>query len=162
MNRFTTLFIIGNVWSCALSADTLEGKVIPPYPDGLESKTGACVAHALGLIHACDYSVSDLRHPDKEPHAILVKKKIGAKANKPVWKITDQIDYPPLKPGEFLSISTCKLNGEPDPAVLAVVAEQDVEWLMASTWAGKVDLENGEIAKISPKAVECENGLWGI
>jgi hypothetical protein len=156
------LFIIGNVFSSVLNAEPLTGTVVPPYPNGLQSTTGACVAHALGLIRACDYSVSDLRYADKQPHAILLKKKVASKGNKPVWRVTDQIDYPPIKPGEFLAISTCKLNDEADPAILAVVAEQDEEWLKASTWAARVDLEKGTIGKISPQGIVCENGLWGI
>lgn len=162
MKRYCGLLAIGGVFITPLYAGSLVGAKVPPYPAGLESKYGACIAHSLGLNHACDFSVSDLRYVAKEPHAILVKKKIGENGNKPIWEITDQMDYPSIEKGEFLAFASCKLNGEPDYRILALVKEGDKEWLKASKWAGTVDLQNGRFSKISPENIECENAWWGI
>jgi hypothetical protein len=162
MNRYCTLLAIGGLFITPLYAESLVGRKVPPYPAGLESKYGACIAHSLGLNHACDFSVSDLRHAGQEPHAILVKKKVSESGGKPVWEVTDQLDYPPLEKGEFLSFASCKLNGIPDYRILALVKEGDKEWLKASKWAGTVDLQSGRFSNIPPENIECENAWWGI
>lgn len=162
MHKCFALLIIWSLYSTPIYAESIIGKTVPPLPAGLESKNGACIAQSLGFARACDFSVSDLRYPGKEPHAIVVKKKIALRGDKPVWKITDQIEYPTLIKGEFLLFSSCKLDGETDYRILAVVKEEEGAWLKASKWAGMVDLRDGRFSEISPDNIECENAWWGI
>lgn len=149
------IFLLLLFSSSVAYGDNFVGQEFPPYPDGYESKNGACIAHALGLAHICDFSLLELSKG--KPRYILAAKKSGMHDKKPKWRITDQVPYPPIAEGQFLALGLCQINGEADHTVAAVVIESDDKWVKAANWAIRVNLASGKIEKISPQGVECEN-----
>ena len=141
---------------------TLTGKIVPPYPEGLETKHGACIAHALGRDRFCELAVGDLRRIGKEPFALIVKREIGRSGKSAIWKVTDQVSWPKHHQDSYVSLGVCSLNGVVDHSIIAVVIESDEQWHLASDWAMKVNLQNGKLSPISPEGVQCENEGWGI
>ena len=136
------------------------GSEFPPYPEGYESKTGACIGYSLGRERACDYSVFELRR--ETPQLILAARKVGMVGKKAKWSVTDQIKYPVIGEGQLLVLGVCRANGRIDHSISAVVNDSGDEWLKAENWAIKVDLKSGKIKLISAAGVECENEGWGV
>ncbi len=143
-------------------SSTLIGKTAPPYPKGLETKHGACIAHALGKDRFCEIAVGDLRKEGKEPFALIVQKEIGRSGKKAIWQITDQVAWPVSPKGTYVSLGVCSLNSVIDHSIIAIVIQSDEQWHLASGWAMKVNLKNGKFSSISPEGVQCENEGWGV
>lgn len=136
------------------------GKEFPPYPEGYESRNGACIGYSLGRDRACDFSILELRKG--KPVLILSGQKLRMNGNKAQWLITDQINYPKINRGNLLVMGVCRRNGLIDHSISAVVIDSDKEWLKASKWAIKINLKTGKIHSIPTRDIECENEGWGI
>ncbi|MDH5445942.1 MAG: hypothetical protein OEY52_10315 [Gammaproteobacteria bacterium] len=156
------VFVISIFFSASAYAENLIGKVVPPYPDGLKSRQGACISVELGDNKFCDYAVEELQEIGKKPHTIVIKKQIGRKGKKAIWKITDQIDYPEIRKGEYLTFAGCKVNNVFDQTVMAVVSFTESQFHKATSWAAIVNLKSGLVTKIQPNGIECDNAGWGV
>lgn len=143
-------------------AGSLIGTTVPPFPEGLESKSGACISYELGNDRFCDYAVGLVRKIGQKPHSIIIEKQIGRKGNSSIWEVTDEIEMPIIKKDSHLSFSRCKLDDVYNPTVIAVVIYTEEEFHKASTWAGIIDLKNGLFSEIPTQNIECENEGWEI
>ncbi|OPX56427.1 hypothetical protein SAMN02745127_01922 [Oceanospirillum multiglobuliferum] len=159
MKSLLTILIVLIVSGCS---STLIGKSVPPYPEGLETKHGACIAHALGRDRFCEIAVGDLRKVGKEPFALIVQREIGRSGKNAIWQVTDQISWPKQVEGTYVSLGVCNRNGVIDHSIIAVVIQSEEQWHLAAGWAMKVNLENGKFSPISPEGVKCENEGWGV
>jgi hypothetical protein len=147
--------------SSAFAVD-LVGKVVPPYPEGTDSRSGSCVGQALGPGRTCDYAIGTLSEDDFEEIAILAQRKTGESDGKAIWIVTDQIPWPLMEENEHLSIGTCRLNGESISPLTAVVKVSDSEWFAATGWARSLNLETGKFEEVNASNIECINEGWGL
>ena len=56
----------------------------------------------------------------------------------------------------------CKLNGQKSPTIIAIVKDQNTEYLDKVLKAWKADLQLGKIVKIETKGITCLNEGYGI
>lgn len=161
INFRLVLFTCLTIPNVSLAA-TFIGTQVPPYPDGIESRSGACIALIWGHERTCDVSVGTLARTGENPFAIIVKRKIGLSGKSVLWEVTDQIPYPKIRAGESFSFLWCRVEGKFDATIVAVVRLSDSRWLPAVNWAKKINLESGTVSTISSQDVECENQDWGL
>jgi hypothetical protein len=157
------LVIIIAALSAGCSKGVKLGDIFPPYQDGTESQYGSCKSPSLGHRRTCEFAVEILQSTDGAPISILVLR--ATKENPqddPSWQVTDIVQYPEVRPGDFISLHGCRVNGEFDGSAMAVIRDGDDQWLRATNWAGAVDFETGRFIRIPPADVECENEGWGI
>lgn len=144
-------------------SNSLVGQIVPPYPKMMSSQAGACITGHLGYERMCEYSVGLLQNDNNEYFAILAKKSTKKHDDDPnTWLVTDQLKYPEIKQGTLLVYGSCKQNGKFDQTILAVVIDTNTEFLKATQWVWKVDLETGLFIKINSDNIFCLNEGWGV
>ena len=119
----------------SVTAADLVGRVMPPYPAGLDELGGSCV--------------SDSVEPARD----------GARAQ---WRITDALPYPTGRPGYYLQFGTCRVNGRDDARVAAIVRQHDTstEWLKDIAWAGRLRLPDARFDILDTRTVDCINEAY--
>lgn len=145
------------------SATEFVGVTVPPYPEGLISKYGSCVALSLGVKRECDYAVSILERPDGKP-VVLVGERLVKRDDrrKAIWIITDTLPYPTLPEGYLLAIANCRIDGKPDRTIIAAVRNEDGEWLGTLLWAHRFDLSKEKFVEQPTAGVQCQNEAAGL
>ena len=144
-------------------SNNMIGKVVPPYPSGLEEVEGSCVTSHLGLERMCDYAIGILQNYSDKRTTILAKKSIKKnRFDSPLWEVTDQLEYPVIKNGFWLSHGSCLLNGKLDQTVITIVKDSPTEYQEATSWAWKLNINTGKFEKISHENIKCLNGAWGL
>lgn len=152
----------------SITASDLVGQVVPPYPEGLDELGGSCVSESSDHARVCDYSVGVLasRPADdaQEPVSrfVIAGKMAGRDGDRARWEITDALPYPGGKRGYYLQFGTCRVNGQDDPRVAAIVRQNDgaQEWLKDIAWAGRLELPAGRFTALDVKAVDCINEAY--
>src|SRR5262245_23999176 len=144
--------------SAACAAD-LVGSTIPPYPDGLVHKQGACIARtSRGVENECEYSVGILESSDGKPKMLFGARMANSEdTDKASWTITDAMPYPVLPAGYFLAIATCQDNGKDDETIIAAVRSEEAEWLKKLLWARRYDISKEKFVEHSTAGVQCLN-----
>jgi hypothetical protein len=139
------------------------GSIIPPYPEGLTHKQGACIASpAHGFNNICDYSIGILEDHEGKLKTIFGARMTGRDASKKAfWNITDTLPYPTLQAGYFLAIANCQDDGKDDQTIIAAVRATDTEWLKDILWAKRYDLKTGKFVDHASTRVQCANEGWG-
>ena len=158
------LLCLSALLASAACATDLIGSTIPPYPDGLIDKYGACVARtSRGLAHECDYSVGILESSDGKRRVLFGARMAGRDNNrKAFWTITDAIPYPVLPDGYFLAIALCQDDGKNDEAIIAAVRDEKAEWLNELLWARRYDMSKERFVEHTTAGVRCRNEGWGL
>lgn len=143
------------------------GQVMPPYPEGLEDIGGSCVDDRNGYRNLCNFSIGVLAESgaDSEgglaPRYAIAGKEIGRDGSRALWQITDVAEIPGVEPGFGWQSATCRINGEDDARVIAVVRYEDAEYLKDVAWARKLDLDSGRFVVPDLAAVDCLNEGYG-
>lgn len=160
ITRWASMMLLtASIFPVTVFGADLVGSIVPPYPAGTDSRNGACIGKPAETVgkEACPYSVGLL---EKGPgiYTQIYAAKLSHRTEKNAFfKVTDAIPYPTVTQGYYLAFGLCRLSGENDDTVLAVVRTTDAEWHRDATWARKVDLPSGTFKKISPDNVECMN-----
>jgi hypothetical protein len=158
------LLLLTVLGSSATSAADVVGSTVPPYPDGLTHRIGACIGgDTPGVRKVCDYSVGILEEPNGNPRILYGARLASHDADtRAVWTITDAVPYPPMPDGYILSIATCEDNGTFDGTIFAAVRETDGEWHNDVLWARRYDKRTGKFINHSIAGVRCVNLGWGV
>lgn len=145
-------------------ATELVALTVPPYPDGLINKQGACIAQSRGLDKECDYSIAVLETVDEQPSVLIGARLMGRdEQQKALWTITDTLPYPDLAEGYLLAIATCQVDGKDDETIIAVVRNDEVEeWLKTLVWARRFDLSKEKFVEQLTAGVQCRNEAAGL
>jgi len=147
----------------AALADGIVGTTVPPYPAGLTSEQGACVAQTLGLASECDFSVGILEDTSSVPKSIVGARLAGRdESGRARWTVTDALPYPVLPEGYFLAIASCETDGKKDETIVAVVRATETEWLADVLWARRYDLGTAKFVEQPLPGVRCLNEGWGL
>jgi hypothetical protein len=157
-------------WLCTLIpaaalADGLVGSTIPPYPAGLVSEQGACIAGTLGRVaRECEFSIGILEDASSIPQTLFSARLAGRDdKGRARWTITDVVPYPVLPEGYFLAMTTCESDGKKDEKIVAVVrASEEDEWLEDVLWARRYDLDTQKFVEQPIRGVRCLNEGWGL
>ena len=152
------------LWLAAsLDASALVGQVVPPYPDGLVSRSGTCLAREPGDAHVCDYGVGLLEDAQGHARYVLAEQAAGVGGDgHPAWRVLDVMPYPPMGPDRVLAIAQCERDGVADGAILAVVALRDREWLEPAEHAWRLDFASGRFVEIATAGLRCMNEGYGF
>lgn len=143
-------------------ASDLIGSVVPPYPDGLIGRQGACIAHSRGIQHTCDYSIGILEDSKGKPKTIVGKRFRRRDGPKSVfWTVTDVMPYPDLPKGYYLAIAMCRNNGQYDTTIMAAVRVVEEAWFREVILARRFDMDTEKFVEITSTGVECANESWG-
>jgi hypothetical protein len=145
------------------SATDFIGMTFPPYPDGMSSTHGACVGRSRGLAHECDYSVGTLDGAEGEPIVLIGSRLTGHDdQQRAIWKVTHSLPYPQVPGGYSLAIATCQVNGKDDPTIVAVVRDEEAEWLKTFVWVRRFDLDKEMFLEHPAEGVQCRNEAAGL
>lgn len=161
-------------WSMALLAPLsvtttdLIGRVMPPYPAGLDELGGSCVSASAGAAHVCDYSVGVLATPavdqagEPVPRFVVAGQLAGRDGARAQWRITDAQPYPAGRSDYYLQFGTCRVNGRDDAHVAALVRQHDTvtEWLKDVAWAGRLRLPDARFDMLDVRTVDCINEAY--
>ena len=164
----------GLAWSMSvlaplsLAATDLVGRVVPPYPAGLDELGGSCVSDSPDPARVCDYSVGVLAAPagnaggEPVPRFVVAGQFAGRDGARAQWRITDALPYPVAQPGYYLQFGTCRVDGRDDARVAAIVRQRDTatEWLKDVAWAGRLKLPEGRFDRLDARAVDCLNEAY--
>ena len=136
----------------------LVGAVYPPLPNGYVDKGGGLFPDEGTSAHAINY----LEGPSGK--LVVLKRKVK-KAEHPEarWKILAAMRYPETDSSQALIVLDCKLGGEPDPEVMAVVDyEPDAQELTVVHRAWRADRSAGAFAPMPVAGVSCVNESYGL
>lgn len=124
---------------------------------------GACIAQTRGLENECDYSVAVLESADGKQSVIVGERLVRRDdQQKAIWTITDTLPHPVLPEGYLLAIATCQIDGKDDETIIAVVRNEEEEWLGDSIWARRFDLSKEKFVEQPTSGVRCRNEAAGL
>ncbi len=150
----------------ASAADALIGKIVPPYPEGLDEVQGNCVPGGAGLDHACDFGLAVLGNAvDGAAPAsrfIIASSNADTAAELPRWQVSDAIDAPDVDAGYSLQIAGCRVDRAGGEGIVAVVRHTDAEYSSDVTWARRFDTGTGKFSEIPVAQVDCVNPGYGV
>ncbi len=161
-------------WSMSLlaplsvAATDLIGRVMPPYPSGLDELGGSCVSDSADPAHVCDYSVGVLAAPAADlegepvPRFVVAGQLAGRDGARAHWRSTDARPNPADRPGYYLQFGTCRVNGHDDARVAAIVRQHGTttEWLKDVAWAGRLRLPDARFEVLEARTVDCINEAY--
>jgi hypothetical protein len=161
-------------WSMALLAPVsvtttdLIGRVMPPYPGGLDELGGSCVTGSTDAAHVCDYSVGVLATPAADPAGepvprfVVAGQLAGRDGPRAQWRITDAQPYPAGRSDYYLQFGTCRVNGQDDARVAALVRQHGTttEWVKDVAWAGRLRLPDARFDVLDARTVDCINEAY--
>jgi hypothetical protein len=161
-------------------ASELIGRIVPPYPQGLQDIGGSCLSDSSDYERVCDYSIGLLGEaaadpngdpgddPDGKPGSeteavpryIIAGRLAGRLGQQALWEITDALPFPKAGKQFHLQIGSCRADGNDDGKVVALV-RQDLknELLTDVAWARRLDLASGKFMPVSGK-VDCINEAY--
>lgn len=144
------------IWVLPASAsEEMAGMLVPPYPEGMSSQMGACIAADDDV---CAYSIAALNGPDGAVVAIIAQKLAGFVDDGPIWEVLDTLDAPEQGDGQIWAFEECHFDGEIDPAVIGLVTARDMGgWLEIedTVWAVRLETDRGELVPLNPEDVRC-------
>ena len=145
----------------------LVGRVVPPYPEGLQDIGGSCVSDSADPARVCDYAITLLASTPleddvvPEPRYVMAGKMVGRDGARARWQVTDAVPYPRVAPGYYLQFGTCRLQGRNDARVAAIVRQHGMQaWLDDVAWAGRLELPAGRFTVLDTRAVDCINEAY--
>lgn len=152
----------------SVTAADLVGRVMPPYPAGLDELGGSCVSDSVEPARVCVYSVGVLASPaavdggEPVPRFVIAGQLAGRDGARAQWRITDALPYPTGRPGYYLQFGTCRVNGRDDARVAAIVRQHDTstEWLKDIAWAGRLRLPDARFDVLDARTVDCINEAY--
>lgn len=136
-------------------ASDLVGTIVPPYPGGLSSNMGSCIAQGGD---PCAYSIAALNDTEQAVAAIAALQLVERIDGRPVWRITDVHGVPQAEEGQMWAFEECRLEGDVDPSVVGLVTVTDKGgWIDTgeTLWALKLDVETGRLAMPELPNVRC-------
>lgn len=157
----------------AVAADRIDrgnlvGKMMPPYPDGLDELQGSCLSGGPDRTQICDHSIAVLGHRPSDPARtpvsrwIVSARNLDREARQPRWFVTDAVAAPKPRAGYDLQIASCRIDGTEAPNVIAFVRHREDEISRDVRWAWQYDLAAGELAPVDVKRVDCINEGAGL
>jgi hypothetical protein len=150
-----------------VSAASLIGRIVPPYPDGLGEIAGSCVPTGDGSVRICDYSLAMVGTAAADGGAamaryLLASRRSNPDADKPTWEVLDAADAPRVEPGYDLQLGACRLDDRDDPGLIAVVRHGDAEGSTDVRWARRFDVAAGKLVDVDAARVSCTNPGAGV
>jgi hypothetical protein len=156
VGRLVWRFVFLLALTCAVRADELVGKRVPPFPEGMSQGGGSCIA--LDTQDSCRQMVSVLMSAAGKEMGIYASVLDGRdESGKPFVIVTDVVPYPKVNKGYHLDWSTCRYDGVEDGALIAVVKDSKQTWLRGAGWAYRVEKASGKLSKLDSKHVDCYN-----
>ena len=144
----------------AQQADSLGivGAVYPPLPSGYVDKGGGLFIDEETSVHAINF----LEGPSGTL-VVLERKVKRAEQPEARWKVLSAMHYPETDSSQSLIVLDCKLDGELDPEVLAVVDhEADKQELTVVHRAWRADRSAGAFESMPVEGVSCINESYGL
>jgi hypothetical protein len=173
MERMTIVALLAFAFALSASAtraggDSLIGLEIPPDPAGLRELQGTCLSDSDDPARVCDYGIAVLgtmgdADGDAVPQHIVAQRSLDRDGDQPRWRITDAVAYPRTGKDHWLQIGTCRVDGNDDGNVAALVRhDAGAEYSDDVTRAWRLDFASGRLQDIDPASVDCVNEGLGV
>lgn len=135
------------------------GIEFPPYPDNIKKSGGALVDQpSKGL----KFSIQTVEN-GKQMLLWFAQEASSDKKGVNKWKVMDVMKYPTFPQGEALVMQLCRIGGDFDQELMAVVKyNKYVEILTDVKRAWRANRDTGKFEKISTKEIECINESYGL
>lgn len=146
----------------------LVGRMMPPYPAGLDELQGSCIPGGPDRTQICDHSIAVLGHrpsdPTRQPVSrwIVSTRNLDRDARQPRWFVTDAVAAPKPRAGYELQIASCRIDRTEAPTVIAFVRHREGEFSRDVRWAWQYDLAAGKLVPVDAKRVDCVNEGAGL
>lgn len=141
-------------------AGELIGTIVPPFPDGWNELSGACISEISSMESTCAYSISIEKDSNNQRTILFGKSMPRIDQAIPRWLIIDQMPYPRVPLGFHISYGECETNGNRDQSIIAVVQTTNTEWYTIVRQAYRANLNSGRLEKISTHGIRCRNEGW--
>jgi len=162
MSGIAVMLLMAAVATTVAPGD-LIGQVVPPYPGGLVSQQGSCVSDRPGYDHLCDYAISVLADGRGKPKYVVAEQSQGHQGDLPLWRVLDAIPYPTMEADAYLGHGTCRIHGQADSAIVAVVGYGgEVEWFDDVRQAWRLDFKQRRLVAIPVAGIQCANEGFGL
>lgn len=133
------------------------GAIYPPLPAGLEEEDGEIVGESTGAVM---YSLSWIQSNGAD--MVWFSKSLHPEnTGKGDWLVIDVLPVPDFGPQHSLIMTQCSLKGAPDPEIVAVVWDEDVEVLGKVKAAWRANRLKGKFERIPAKGITCLNEGYG-
>lgn len=155
--RFLLCLVAVVAAGCA-ARSTLVGQQVPPYPDGLQERSGVCLP-AGGGARDCQFSLSILDSDRGGPAKAVALEAVSRDGKgQPTWRVVDSADVPEVKDGYSLEMQSCRRDGRKDAAIVAIVTpmagKPESPW-GNSYWAIRFDRKQKRFSKLPAGQVQC-------
>jgi hypothetical protein len=157
------------VFTAAFAVDgSLVGKIVPPYPAGLDELQGACIPGGPSHDQLCDFGLVVIgkraSDPDREAISLqlLATRDAEPGAANARWRVVDAVAVPKARKGYWLQIGSCRIDRVDGPGVVAFVRHGDSEYSRDVRWARRYDISSGKLVAVDSKRVDCVNEGLGV
>lgn len=147
---------------------SLVGKIVPPYPAGLDELQGSCISGGPLPAQVCDYSLTVVgrfaadRAQGATATQILAMRNLDPGARQARWMVTDAAAVPKPRKDYVLQIGTCRIDGVGNANIVAFVRHGDREYSRDVRWARQLDIASGILVPVAAKRVDCLNEGLGL
>ncbi|MGG6296676.1 hypothetical protein ACQ4M4_19970 [Leptolyngbya sp. AN02str] len=125
-------------------------------PEGVEELGGWLVGE---LLDRNDYWINQVRQGEQE--FLWFNIRPGDQGQQAIFEVVDVLEMPAIAENENL-VSSCELNEQPDPELLAIAQYTETEYLTQIRQAWRANRTSGQIEPISPAEIRCYNPAWGV
>lgn len=167
--RFLTAAVCMAASTAAFADDIrLVGRVVPPYPAGLDELQGSCISGGPLPAQVCDYSLTVVGRfaADRAQGAmatqVLAMRNLDSGARQARWAVTDAVAVPKPRKDYVLQIGTCRIDGVGNASIVAFVRHGDREYSRDVRWARQLDIGSGSLVPVAAKRVDCLNEGLGL
>jgi hypothetical protein len=115
------------VFTAAFAVDgSLVGKIVPPYPAGLDELQGACIPGGPSHDQLCDFGLVVIgkraSDPDREAISLqlLATRDAEPGAANARWRVVDAVAVPKARKGYWLQIGSCRIDRVDGPGVVVM------------------------------------------
>lgn len=137
------------------SASDLIGRLVPPYPAGMASDMGTCIASKRD---PCGYSIGTLNDAQGKILKVMALALSKRLKGVPVWRVIDIRDAPALARQQMWALEECAVDGKIDPTIIGAVSYRDMGgWIETkdTIWAIRFDVAAGRLEDVKLATVSC-------
>ncbi|BAZ40698.1 hypothetical protein NIES4101_66590 [Calothrix sp. NIES-4101] len=134
------------------------GSIYQDLPPGIEYISGWVVGDQF---NGREYSVTHIKKGYQQMlwfNTVVSRDKQG----KATFKAIDTMNLPKINASQYLGGWDCGRNGKKDPEIVAIVKNENSEYLRNTSRAWRANRKSGKFEAISTSGIFCINQGWGV
>ena len=104
-------------------------------------------------------AIKHVRHGPRE--MLWLERLLSESASEPRTTVLAVLELPVLASGEAVLYALCRVNGRPDPEIVAVGLERDEEYFRTIRRAWRASRRSERFEETSSQGIDCENEGYG-